>query len=632
MCGIAGFLGPGHEHADVAIVRRMTETLRHRGPDDECYHVRGPVALGHRRLCIIDLETGHQPLANEDGTVWVVLNGEIYNHVELRDALVRRGHRFATRSDTEVLVHAWEEFGEDCVGHLNGMFALAVWDERRQVLLLARDRMGEKPLYYTQAAGSLIFGSELRALLAHPDVSRELDLVGLGRYLSNGYVADPHAIVRGVSKLPPGHLLTVSAGKTCVTRYWDLSFSHAERCDEREWAARVWDALCASVRRRLIADVPIGVFLSGGLDSSAVVAAAASVAPSRKLPTFSVGFEEPTYDETAFARDVARQFGTDHHALTFTAADARTLLPNLGDLQDEPLADPAFLPTLELARQTRKTATVVLSGDGGDELFCGYPTALAVSRARWLPPVPGAVRAGLERVLRAVGTSSRYASLPSLGRQLIRAAPYPPDVRIQLFMGGFTPREEQALLSEHVRAACAGFDPSRDIVDTMIDAPSGDPLERLIYHHAKLYLAGQTLVKMDRATMAFGLEVRASYLDHEFVELAGSVPSRLKLSGWTTKYLLKRMMAERLPASIVYRRKHGFGVPLGPWLRGPLRPWLVETLHPDRLRRVGLFAPHGITRMVDEHIAGEDNHARVLWRVLMFESWREAYLPGCTWA
>ena len=631
MCGIAGFVGAGHARADVAIVRRMTETLRHRGPDDEGHHVRGPVALGHRRLCIIDLETGHQPLANEDGTVWAVLNGEIYNHVELRDALMRRGHRFATRSDTEVLVHAWEEFGEDCVGHFNGMFALAVWDERRQVLFLARDRMGEKPLYYTQVAGWLIFASELRALLAHPCVSRELDLLGVCRYLCNGYVADPHAIVRGVSKLPPGHRLTVSAGTTYLTRYWDLSFSHPERCDEREWAGRAWNALCASVRRRLVADVPVGVFLSGGLDSSAVVAAAASVAPSHKLATFSVGFAEPTYDETPFAREVARRFGTDHHALTFTAADARALLPNLGDLQDEPLADPAFLPTLELARQTRKTATVVLSGDGGDELFCGYPTALAVSKARRLPPLPGPARAGLERVLRAFGTSTRYASLPTLGRQLIRAAPYPPDVRVQLFMGGSTPSEQQALLSEHVRAACAGFDPYRDVVDTMIDAPSDDDLERLIYHHVKLYLAGQTLVKMDRATMAFGLEVRASYLDHEFVELACSIPTALKLNGWTTKYLLKRMMAERLPASIVYRRKHGFGVPLGPWLRGPLRPWLVETLHPDRLTRVGLFASQGITRMVDEHLAGKDNHARVLWRLLTFELWREAYLPGCRW-
>ena len=632
MCGISGFVGPGHERADAGIVRRMTATLRHRGPDDEGYYVSGPVAFGHRRLCIIDLETGHQPLSNEDGTVWAMLNGEIYNYVELREALIERGHRFKTRSDTEVVVHAWEEFGEDCVGHFNGMFALALWDEGRQILLLARDRMGEKPLYYAQLGGSLIFGSELRAVLAHPYVGRELDVHSLSRYLGSGYVPDPYTIVRGVSKLPPGHLLTVSATKTCLTRYWDMRFPHTERCDEPEWAVRAWETLCASVRRRLVADVPIGVFLSGGLDSSAVVAAAASVAPSQKLATFSVGFAEATYDETAFARDVARRFGSDHQNVVFTAAHARSLLPAVGHLLDEPLADPAFLPTLELARHTRKTATVVLSGDGGDELFCGYPTALAVSKTRLLDRLPDSARAALATGLRALPTSTRYASVQSLLRQLLRAAPYPPDARIQLFMGGFTPVEQQTLLSEPVRVACAGFDPYRDVADVMIDAPSEDALERLIYHHAKLYLAGQTLVKMDRATMAFGLEVRASYLDHEFVELAGSIPTTLKLKGWTTKYLLKRMMVGRLPASIVHRRKHGFGVPLAPWFRGPLRALLEETLHPERLKQAGLFAPHAVARMVDEHVAGRENHARALWTLMSFELWREAYLPGCTWA
>jgi asparagine synthase (glutamine-hydrolysing) len=632
MCGICGFLGPGHERADLDIVRRMTATLRHRGPDDEGYHVDGPVALGHRRLRVIDLASGRQPLSNEDGTVWAILNGEIYNHVELREALLGRGHRFATRSDTEVVVHAWEDFGEDCLGYFNGMFALALWDERRQVLLLARDRMGEKPLYYTQLGGWLIFGSELRSILAHPRVSRELDLFGLSRYLSSGYVVDPHTIMRGVCKLPPGHLLTVSETKTSLTRYWDLSFAHEERRDEPEWAMRAWDALCGSVRRRLVADVPVGVFLSGGLDSSAVVAAAATVAPSQKLATFAVGFAEATYDETTFARDVAQRFGTDHHELVFTAAHARALLPDVGHLLDEPLADPAFLPTLELARETRRTATVVLSGDGGDELFCGYPTALAVSGARLLDRLPGGARAAAAKLLDTLPRSTRYGSLGSLLRQLFRAFAHAPDVRTQLLMGGFTPAEQQRLLRDHVRVACAAFDPYRDVADVMVEAPSEDDLDRLIYHHAKLYLAGQTLVKMDRATMAFGLEVRAAYLDHEFVELACSIPTALKLKGWTTKYLLKRMMAERLPASVVYRRKHGFGVPLEQWLRGPLRPFLEETLHPDRLKRTGLFAPATVARMVAEHVTGKENHARALWTLMSFELWREAYLPGCTWA
>lgn len=631
MCGISGFLSSGGQPADSQIVRRMTATLRHRGPDDDGYHVDGPVALGHRRLRVIDLETGRQPLSNEDGTVWAMLNGEIYNYVELREALRRRGHRFTTRSDTEVIVHAWEDFGEACVEYFNGMFALAVWDARSQVLLLARDRMGEKPLYYAELGDCLVFGSELRALLAHPCVARELDFTGFSSYMSSGYVVDPHTIIRGVHKLPPGHLLTTSGAKTRVIRYWDIPFAHSARRDESEWARLAWDGFCAAVRRRLVADVPVGVFLSGGLDSSAIVAATATVAPARKIATFSMGFTEATFDERDFARDVARRFGTEHHEFVFTAANAAALLSRIGHAQDEPLADPAFLPTLELARQTRASATVLLDGDGGDELFCGYPTSLAVSRARLLYRLPGGLRNAAAAIVSSLPRSTRYGSLESLLRQLFRAASYPSDARTQILMGGFTPAERRELLSEAAWAACATIDPYGDVAGVLAEAPAEDDLDRLIYHHAKLYLAGRTLVKMDRATMAFGLEARAPYLDHEFVELACSIPSALKLRGWTTKYLMKQMMADRLPASIVYRRKQGFGVPLAQWLRGPLRPFLQDTLHPARLRRTGLFAAPAVARLVAEHVGNTANHASALWTLMTFELWREAYLPDRTW-
>jgi asparagine synthase (glutamine-hydrolysing) len=630
MCGISGFVGWGREAADVAILRRMTATLHHRGPDDDGYYVDGPVALGHRRLRVIDLAGGRQPLSNEDGTVWAMLNGELYNYRELRDALLRRGHRFTTASDTEVIVHAWEDFGEGCIEHFNGMFALALWDARSQVLLLARDRMGEKPLYYADVGNGLVFGSEVRAVLAHPGVTRELDFTGFASYLSSGYVVDPHTIMRGVQKLPPGHLLTVSGTKTRISRYWDLAFPPPERRDESEWAERVWDGFCGAVRRRLVADVPLGVFLSGGLDSSAVVAATATVAPGRKLATFSMGFTEATYDETPFARAVARHFGTEHHEFVFTAEQAAAMLPSFGHTQDEPLADPAFLPTLELARQTRPSATVLLDGDGGDELFCGYPTFFATTPARLLSRLPAVVRDGAARIVDWLPRSTRYASLDVLLRQLFRAASSPADARTQILMGGFTPAEQHGLLSNHARDACAEAAAYGDVAGVLADAPQCE-LERLIYHHAKLYLAGRTLVKMDRATMAFGLEARAPYLDHEFVELACSVPSSLKLRGWTTKYLLKRMMAGRLPASIVSRRKQGFGVPLAQWLRGPLRPFLEEILEPDRLARIGLFAPGTVRRLVTEHIGDTANHTTALWTLLSFELWREAYLPGRTW-
>ncbi len=323
MCGISGYLSLAGERADAGIIRRMTATLRHRGPDDEGFYVEGPVALGHRRLRIIDLETGRQPIANETGSVRVILNGEIYNFRELRARLRERGHRFATRSDTEVIVHAWEEFGEECVAHFNGMFAFALWDAERATLVLARDRLGEKPLYYAERDGWFVFGSEVRAVLEHPLVGRDLDLLGLSRYLTSAYVPDPHSVFQGIRKLPPGHLLTVASGRTRVVRYWDLRFRTDERPAEDEWAGILWEALCASVRRRLVADVPIGVFLSGGVDSSAIVAAAASILPSRRLATFSMGFEEASFDEGPYARTVAARFGTDHHQVMFTPDDAR---------------------------------------------------------------------------------------------------------------------------------------------------------------------------------------------------------------------------------------------------------------------------------------------------------------------
>lgn len=631
VCGISGYLSLAGERADAGIIRRMTATLRHRGPDDEGFYVEGPVALGHRRLRIIDLETGRQPIANETGSVQVILNGEIYNFDELRTRLQEKRHRFSTQSDTEVIVHAWEEFGEDCVAHFNGMFAFALWDAERETLLLARDRLGEKPLYYAERDGWFVFGSEVRAVLEHPRVGRELDLIGLSRYLTNTYVPDPHSIFQGIHKLPPGHLLTVISGKTRIVRYWDLQFRTDERRGEDEWAGILWDALCASVRLRLISDVPLGVFLSGGVDSSAIVAAAASIAPSRRFATFSMGFEEPSYDEGPYARAVAERFGTDHHQVMFTPDVARAEIPKLGQLLDEPLADPSFLPTVCLARHARKWVTVILGGDGGDELWCGYPTFLAITPTAWINRLPRPVLDAAGRLADALPTSSKYGSLDFLLKQFARGLGHPPDVQAQILMGGFTRSEQARLLTPAVQAACAEFNPYDDIVEIMAAAPRHS-VDRLSYHHCKLYLAGRTLVKMDRATMATGVEARAPFLDHTFAELACSVPARLKFKGWTTKSLLKRALAGRVPDAILQRRKQGFGVPIGRWLRGPLRPLLEDVLHRDRLRRVGLFSPEAVNRLVREHVAGEQNHQRSLWTLLAFELWRGAYLPRDSWA
>jgi asparagine synthase (glutamine-hydrolysing) len=611
----------------------MVDTLRHRGPDSEGFYIDPFFALAVRRLSVIDLETGDQPISNETGTVWGALNGEIYNFQALRAHLQRLGHHFRTRSDTEVLVHAYEEWGEDCVHHLDGMFALAIWDVEQRALLLARDRMGEKPLHYYAGPDAFVFGSELRALLEHPAVPRELSLESLSRYLSFEYVPAPHSILAGIEKLPPGHLLTVSPGsKPRVVPYWDLSFAPDDSMDAREWAEALRQQLERSVRQQLVSDVPLGLFLSGGIDSSAITALATQVCGGRSIKTFSLGFAEASYDERPFARTVARHCGTDHTEVEFSPADAARLLERVGDLFDEPLVDGSFLPLYRLSEAARQTVTVVLSGDGGDELFCGYPTFLADRGARWVQRLPRWVQTEAARAVSRLAPSPRYGSVEFLLKQFFRGLPFSPEVRTQLLLGGLAPSERSALFSRGLRAACGEFEPYEELATAVGQAPTLAPLDRLIYQHCKFYLAGQNLVAVDRASMACGLEVRAPFLDRALVELAGRIPSRLKLAGWQTKYVLKRALRDLLPRAILARRKQGFGVPIGLWLRGPLRRTLEERLAPERVARLGLFNPEATARLIAEHVRGQRDHRKILWALLMFDTWRERYLPGARWS
>ncbi len=632
MCGITGFLLNGVLENQRETLRRMTASLRHRGPDDEGLYLDESVALGACRLSVIDLRTGRQPISNEDGTVWVVQNGEIYNFAVLRSQLERRGHRFRTQSDTEVLAHAYEEYGEDCVSHLDGMFALAIWDAGHRALFLARDRMGEKPLYYYAGPHAFVFGSELRALLEHPAVPHELSVESLSRYLAYEYVPAPHSIFTGIAKLPPGHMLTVSpGGKPRVVRYWDLSFAPESSIDEREWAERLMTQLKTSVKRRLVSDVPLGMFLSGGTDSSAIVAMAAGFSGTRPLKTFTVGFAESTYDERPFARAVAEHFSTEHAEVMFSPEDAAALVEDVGGLLDEPLVDGSFLPTYVLSRFARRAVTVVLSGDGGDEVFCGYPTFLADRGVRWVRHLPRWAQTLATRAVNHLPPSSRYGSAEFLLKQFFRGLPYSPEVRTQLLLGGLTAPERTALFSPGVRAACAGFDPYEELASAVAELPGLAPVDRLIYQHYKFYLADQNLVTVDRASMACGLEVRAPFLDHALVELAGRIPSHLKLRGWETKYLLKRALRGYLPDAILTRRKQGFGVPIGAWLRGPLRRALEERLAPERVSRLGLFNPAVVRQLVAEHVEGRVDHRKILWALMMFDAWRERYLPNARW-
>jgi asparagine synthase (glutamine-hydrolysing) len=611
VCGITGFVGHRSLTEARATVERMTATLVHRGPDDTGTYVDCDVALGVRRLAVIDLDTGHQPVSNEDGTIWAVQNGEIYNYRALRDRLERLGHVFRTRSDTEVIVHAYEVYGEDCPSHLDGMFAVAIWDSRLRTLLLARDRMGEKPLYYHAGHEAFVFGSEIRALIRHPAVPRELDLASFMRYLAFEYVPTPHSILVGIEKLPPGHTLTISAGsKPRVHRYWDLSFTAEPAVGEREWQDALLVQLEASVRSQLVSDVPLGLFLSGGVDSSAIVAMTSRLLAGRRIKTFSLGFAEPSYDERPFARAVADFCGTEHTEVVFSAADAAGLLDRSGDLLDEPL---------------------VLSGDGGDELFCGYPTFQADKAARLVQRLPVAVQQAAARAVGCLKPSSRYGSVESLLKRFFRALPYPAEIRTQLLLGGLTPEERSALVSPAVRAATERVDPYHELTASFAGLPGHNPAEALIYQHAKLYLAEQNLVTVDRASMACGLEVRAPFLDRPLVELASRIPSTLKLKGWQTKYILKRALRGLVPDAILARRKQGFGVPLGLWMRGALRGALEARLVSDEVARIGLLDARTVRQLVSDHVLGVRDHQKILWGLLMFETWRERYLPGVRW-
>jgi asparagine synthase (glutamine-hydrolysing) len=633
MCGIAGFVVDRAREGRREVLRRMTAALRHRGPDDEGAYVDDHVALGVRRLAVIDLTGGQQPIANEDGTIRVVLNGEIYNFADLRDRLERRGHRFRTCSDAEVIVHAYEESGAECVRDLDGMFAFALWDGSRQNLLLARDRMGEKPLYYYAGPDAFVFGSELRALLQHPDVPVRLSLESVARYLLFECIPAPHSILTDIAKLPSGHTLVVSPGdKPRLARYWDMRFSPDCSLGEPEWRERLRAQLEASVKSRLVSDVPLGVFLSGGIDSGTIAALATRASLPGPLRTFSVGFEEPTYDERPFARQIAEHCGTEHHAIVFSPRDMLGLMDTVGGLLDEPLGDASFLPRYVLARTARATATVVLSGDGGDEMFCGYPTFQADRPARWLRRLlPPAVQRATRAVVEHLPPSPHYGSVDFLLKQFVRGLPYEPAVRTQLLLGGLTPSEQAGLLSQAVQRSLDAFDPYAELTRAIEDTSLRDPMERMIYQHCRFYLADQTLVATDRSTMAAGLEVRAPFLDPALVELACRIPTRFKLRAGVTKYLLKRTIDDLLPSTIVNRRKQGLGVPVAAWLRGPLRNVLWQRLAPARIARRGLFEPAAITQLIGEHLSGQANHRKILLNLLMFDAWCDHYLPNERW-
>jgi len=624
MCGIAGFVqssatpSPFTGEQSRALVQRMCDVIRHRGPDDEGFWVAEGVALGMRRLSIIDLATGHQPIHNEDRSVWIVFNGEIYNFPEVRRELERAGHRFYTSTDTEAIVHAYEQWGSGAIARLRGMFGLALWDSRSRTLLVARDRIGIKPMYYAEQGGRLYFGSELKSLLEAPDLPRTIDLDALDHYLSVLYTPGDGSIFKNVRKLPPGHLLMWRDGKAAIERYWQVPAAETFRGSESDAVQQLHSVLTDAIRCHLLSDVPLGAFLSGGVDSSLVVGLMAQ-ATGRSVKTFSIGFDDPAFDELEHARRVARHFGTDHHEFV-VKPDAIGILDGIVGHFDEPFADSSAIPTWYVSEMARRHVTVVLSGDGGDELFGGYD--------RYVPH---------PRVV----AFDRYS--PSAFRRVaaIAAARLPHGARGKNFLR-HVGRDQRGRYLDAIRFFGADEKPALLTAEVMRQIEGPDPETRLARHFERFsrlpwpsqmmrfdtetYLPEDILTKVDRMSMAHSIESRVPLLDNEVIEFAATLPAGLKIKNGRRKHVLKEVAATVLPREILDRPKQGFGVPLGTWFRGGLRELFADTLlSPSSLQR-GYFQAPFVRRIVDEHLSGRRDHTLRLWQLVVFEKWHQLYI------
>ena len=626
MCGIVGIVERDLQRPVIAgDLARMVRMLHHRGPDEEGSITLPGVGLGMRRLAIVDLAGGQQPILNETGEIKIVANGEIYNFRELQQELEAHGHRFHSRnSDIEVLVHAYEQWGEDFLTRLRGMFALAIWDGRTRSLIAARDRAGEKPLYWTETPQGLLLASEVKALLVRPDVSRELDPIALDQFLTYEYVLAPRTMLKGVHKVPPAHFLRYRDGQATVQRYWDAANVAPRDWKDADAAEALKAALRTSVRRQLMADVPLGAFLSGGIDSSSIVALMTEA--STAVNTFSIGFSDGTYNELPYAREVAALFKTNHRE--------RTASPDLGDMferlvvhLDEPFADVSLFPTFSVSELAREHVKVVLSGDGGDELFGGYDAYQAQALAAKLGWMGDALMPALAGVASALPPTEKKKGLVNkVKRFSAGAATAPADLGHYRWMVYLNARDKARLYGAGLRDALGATDVYAPVRDALGRFGHDDLLNRQLYADLSLYLADDILVKVDRMSMATSLETRAPFLDGDLMELAFSMPGHLKIRNGERKWILKQAMKGTLPESILNRRKEGFSIPMKNWLRRELQPLMRDLLSRDRIGRRGLFDADRITQLMDEHTDGRENHAHTLFPLMVFERWATEHL------
>ena len=627
MCGIVGQARNDGRQVSRPLLEQMCAGLEHRGPDKRGIFAADGTGLGIQRLRVIDLSTGDQPIANEDGSVVVVLNGEIYNYRELRDRLERSGHRFSTKGDTETIVHLYEEHGIDCVKHLHGMFAFALWDRRRRRLLVARDRLGKKPLFYAHRDGAFSFASEMGALMRDQEIPADVDHAALDAYLTYGYVPAPRSALRAVRKLPPAHTLVWQDGNVTIERYWRLDYAHKlEPMPLPELCERIRDGLRAATRKRMVADVPLGAFLSGGIDSSAVVAAMAE-ASSRPVKTFSIGFEQEAFDELPHARRVAQQFGTDHEEFV-VRPNAVEILPKLVRHYGEPFADSSAIPCFYLAELTRRHVTVALNGDGGDEAFAGYTRYVSNRMAGSLDRLPASVRRLVAAAGRRLPERGEVSSPLNRARRMAGALALDPIERYASYVS-LHGADRRAALYTPEYADLVGPVDALDVLRDPWEAASGeDVLDRLLEVDTLTYLPDDLIAKIDIATMAHALEARSPFLDHEMMELAASIPASLKARGTEKKWVLREAMRGWLPDDLLDRPKQGFSVPLSDWFRGELRTHVSEVLlDPSTLAR-GWFREEAVRGMLDRHAAGADAEAGRIWSLLMLELWHRELVEG----
>lgn len=622
MCGISGYFGNG----DGDILKKMNSRMNHRGPDDRGFFVEKNIGLSHNRLSIIDISSaGHQPMGNEDKSVWISFNGEIYNFKGLKGEL-RRRHKFTSNTDTEVIIHLYEEIGTRIFEKLNGMFAIAIYDKRKNKIILARDRMGKKPLYWGLFNKTFVFGSELKSVIEHPDCKKEMDLKVLNKYFLYEYIPTPHSIFKNIYKLEPGYYIEYDGREIKKNKFWKIEFNNQKvGSSPAEVIKNLDELLNKAISDRLMSDVPLGVFLSGGLDSS-IVSYYAQKNSANKIKTFSIGFKEKSFDESSYARRVAKHLGTEHHEKILDARDSLNLIENIGNLLDEPMADASIVPTFLLSKYTRENVTVALGGDGSDELFCGYDTFIAHKLGNIYEKSPQFFRKNLiEKAAIHLPTSFDNISFDFKVKKFISGFYGEKRYRNQRWLGAFDKDSRRKLFLPEVWSGLENENEFEEIDYNLINIKGESDFNQFVYLYLRMYMLDDILVKVDRASMFNSLEVRSPFLDYRVVDFANSIPDKLKMKGFNRKYILKKLMENKLPKDIIYRKKKGFGIPLSYWFNNELKYLVLDFLSEERIKKGGIFDYKYINKILKDHFSKKADNRKFIWTLMVFEMWRERW-------